>query len=241
MALPKIDSPIFELDLPLSGNHIRFRPFLVKEQKNLLMALEADDVETINNNIKQVLNNCLLDDNLDIDTLPILDIEYYFLNLRARSVSEVVEAKYKCNNPVDDKECGNIMDANINVLDIKVTKDENIKEIIQINDTIAVKLKYPTFSSIANAAEVKDVNEIALQMVVDSIDTIYDGQQSFPAKESSKSELMEFVESLNQHQFQKIQEFFENLPKLDKLINLKCKKCGFDHVIVFEGLESFFD
>ena len=114
-------------------------------------------------------------------------------------------------------------------------------EIIQINDTIAVKLKYPTFSSIANAAEVKDVNEIALQMVVDSIDTIYDGQQSFPAKESSKEELMEFVESLNQHQFQKIQEFFENLPKLDKLINLKCKKCGFDHVIVFEGLESFFD
>ena len=182
-----------------------------------------------------------MDDNLDIDTLPILDIEYYFLNLRARSVSEVVEAKYKCNNPVDDKECGNIMDANINVLDIKVTKDENIKEIIQINDTIAVKLKYPTFSSIANAAEVKDVNEIALQMVVDSIDTIYDGQQSFPAKESSKEELMEFVESLNQHQFQKIQEFFENLPKLDKLINLKCKKCGFDHVIVFEGLESFFD
>ena len=241
MALPKIDSPIFELDLPLSGKHIRFRPFLVKEQKNLLMALEADDVETINNNIKQVLNNCLLDDNLDIDTLPILDIEYYFLNLRARSVSEVVEAKYKCNNPVDDKECGNIMDANINVLDIKVTKDENIKEIIQINDTIEVKLKYPTFSSIANAAEVKDVNEIALQMVVDSIDTIYDGQQSFPAKESSKEELMEFVESLNQHQFQKIQEFFENLPKLDKLINLKCKKCGFDHVIVFEGLESFFD
>ena len=241
MALPKIDSPIFELDLPLSGKHIRFRPFLVKEQKNLLMALEADDVETINNNIKQVLNNCLLDDNLDIDTLPILDIEYYFLNLRARSVSEVVEAKYKCINPVDDKECGNIMDANINVLDIKVTKDENIKEIIQINDTIAVKLKYPTFSSIANAAEVKDVNEIALQMVVDSIDTIYDGQQSFPAKESSKEELMEFVESLNQHQFQKIQEFFENLPKLDKLINLKCKKCGFDHVIVFEGLESFFD
>ena len=239
--MPKIDSPIFELDLPLSGKHIRFRPFLVKEQKNLLMALEADDVETINNNIKQVLNNCLLDDNLDIDTLPILDIEYYFLNLRARSVSEVVEAKYKCNNPVDDKECGNIMDANINVLDIKVTKDENIKEIIQINDTIAVKLKYPTFSSIANAAEVKDVNEIALQMVVDSIDTIYDGQQSFPAKESSKEELMEFVESLNQHQFQKIQEFFENLPKLDKLINLKCKKCGFDHVIVFEGLESFFD
>ena len=241
MALPKIDSPIFELDLPLSGKHIRFRPFLVKEQKNLLMALEADDVETINNNIKQVLNNCLLDDNLDIDTLPILDIEYYFLNLRARSVSEVVEAKYKCNNPVDDKECGNIMDANINVLDIKVTKDENIKEIIQINDTIAVKLKYPTFSSIANAAEVKDVNEIALQMVVDSIDTIYDGQQSFPAKESSKEELMEFVESLNQHQFQKIQEFFENLPKLDKLINLKCKKCGFDNVIVFEGLESIFD
>jgi hypothetical protein len=241
MALPKIDTPIYELNLPLSGKNIRFRPFLVKEQKNLLMALEADDAETISNNIRQVLNNCTLTEGIDIDSLPIVDIEYYFLNLRARSVSEVVEARYRCNNNVDGEECKNIMEKNINVLDIQVDKKENINNIIKLNDTIAVKLKYPAFSSIQKAAETENIDDIAFRMIADSIDTVYDGQQAFSAKESTADELIQFVESLNQTQFEKLEEFFENLPSLNKIIDLKCSKCGFEHKIYFEGLESFFD
>lgn len=245
MALPKIDTPIYELDLPLSGKHIRFRPFLVKEQKNLLMALEADDAETINNNIRQVLNNCLLTEDIEIDKLPIVDIEYFFLNLRGRSVSEVVEAKYRCNNQISGSEgmteCGNIMETSINVLDIKIDKEMTKDSLIKITNTIAMKMRYPTFDVIKKAAETDDINEIAFNMIIDSIDTIYDGQQAYYAKDSTKQEIIDFVESLNQTQFDKLQEFFEDLPKLDKTVQLKCKKCGFEHTIIFEGLESFFD
>jgi hypothetical protein len=183
----------------------------------------------------------LLSEDIDIDKLPIVDIEYYFLNLRGRSVSEVVEAKYKCNNIVDDKECGNIMETSVNVLDIKIDKEMTKDSLIKITDTIAMKMRYPTFDVIKKAAQTEDINDIAFNMIIDSIEVIYDGQQAYYAKDSSRQEITEFVESLNQSQFDKLQEFFEDLPKLDKVIDLKCKKCGFEHTILFEGLESFFD
>ena len=240
MALPKIDTPLYELNLPISGKHISFRPFLVKEQKNLLMAYEADDAETINNNIKQILNNCLLTEKLDIEELPIVDIEFFFINLRARSVGEVIDAKYRCNADVDGKECGNIMDTKVNILDINLKKNESITDIIPITTSISIKMKYPTLATVKNASKVNDDTDLAIGMVADSIDCIYDAEQCYYAKESTREELMEFVGSLNASQFAKIEEFFDNLPKLDKTIEVKCSKCGFNHNIYFEGLESFF-
>jgi hypothetical protein len=243
MALPKIDSPVYEIDLPLSKKHIAFRPFLVKEQKNLLMALEANDLETMNLNVKQILTNCTLTEGVDIDSLPIVDIEYYFLHLRAKSVGEVVSAKYRCENVVEDKKCGNVMQSDIDLLKIEVTRDKDIKDIVQLNDKISIKLKYPQFRVIKEVSELKteSIADIALLMMVDSIDCIYDGQQTFYAKDSTREELVEFLESLNKFQFNKIQEFFENLPKLNKTVDIKCSKCGFEHTVQFEGLESFFD
>ena len=240
MALPKIDVPVYELDLPVSKKHIRFRPFLVKEQKNLLMAYEADDAETINNNIRQILSNCLLSEKIDIDDLPIVDIEFFFINLRARSVGEVVDAKYRCNAEVDGKECGNIMDTKVNILDINIKQNETVSDIISITPNISIKMKYPTLQTVKNAASVSNDNDLALGMVADSIDCIYDGEQCYYANESTREELLEFVGSLNSSQFAKIEEFFDNLPKLDKNIEVKCSKCGFNHKIYFEGLESFF-
>lgn len=241
MALPKIDTPIYDLELPLSKRKIRFRPFLVKEQKNLLMALEADDSQTINTNIRQILNNCTLSANLDVEDLPIIDIEYYFLNLRARSVGEVVESKYRCNNIVDEKECNNIMDVNINLLDIKVQKDETLDDIVKITDKIAIKLKYPSFSSLEATTGMTNSTDIAFELIMDSIETIYDGNEAYHTKEAPKEELKEFVESLNKTQFEKIENFFNNTPKLNKNVEMKCSKCGFEHEIFIEGLESFFD
>ena len=151
MALPKIDSPIYDLELPLSKQKIRFRPFLVKEQKNLLMAMESNDSDSIEKNIKQVLTNCTLTEKFDVDSLPVLDIEYYFLNLRARSVGEVVENKYRCDNQItteagDVKSCGNIMESSLNILDIKVEFNKENQDVIQLTPTISVRLKYPQFS-----------------------------------------------------------------------------------------------
>jgi hypothetical protein len=238
MALPKIDVPVYDLTLPLSKKHIKYRPFLVKEQRNLLMALEANDTQTIETNIRQVLINCTLGD-IDVDSLPVTDVEYYFIQLRARSVGETIENKYKCNNEVGGKECGNIMDVSINLLDINVDIPE-IKDTIELTDKIVIKLHYPQFSVIKRFTENESSADIVFNMIAESIDYIYDGEQYYYAKESTPQELLEFVESLNQQQFGKLEEFFNNLPKMNKQVKMKCSKCGFDHTIDVEGLESFF-
>jgi hypothetical protein len=238
MALPKIDAPVYELDLPLSKKHIRFRPFLVKEQRNLMMAMESDDKNNIEKNIRQVLHNCTLTEGIEIDNLPILDVEYYFLQLRARSVGEVVKNKYKCENLVDEKPCGNLMESNLNLLDIKVNMPESQSDVIQLNNKLSIKLKYPEFSILSG--DISSATDLAFSMIVNSIEYIFDGEQYYYAKESSIEELTEFVESLNQQQFTKIEDFFSNLPTLNKTIEMDCKKCGFHHTIEVEGLESFF-
>jgi hypothetical protein len=205
-----------------------------------MMAMESEDKETIESNIKQVLHNCTLTENIDINKLPILDVEYYFIHLRARSVGEVVDNKYRCENVVNEVICNNLMDVKVNLLDINIDKDENIKDEIQINSQISIKLKYPEFSIMEKASKFDSSTDLAFQMIIDSIEYIYDGQQFHYAKESTEAELIEFVESLNREQFAKIEEFFDNLPKLNKKIEIKCGKCGFDHTIEVEGLESFF-
>ena len=240
MALPKIDTPIYELDLPLSKKHVRFRPFLVKEQKNLLMAMESGDSKSIEQNIKQVLNNCTITEDIDIEKLPVLDVEYYFLNLRARSVGEVVENKYRCDNQVDDSVCGNIMETSLNLLDIKIEGVKENNDVIQLTDTISIKLKYPEFSVINKLSNLTNVSDIAFEMIAESVEHIFDGEQFYYAKETTTEEMVEFIEGLNQQQFAKIEDFFANLPKLEKKIEMKCSRCGFEHKLDVEGLESFF-
>lgn len=240
MALPKLDIPSYEIELPISKKRIKFRPFLVKEQRNLLMALESNETSTVQQNIRDILNNCTLTENVDIDKLPIIDIEYYFINLRAKSVGEVVESRYRCNNIVGDKECGNIMEKNINLQDIKVTQDKPAEPEVQITPKITVKLKYPEFGMVKNSLQYEDINQITFSMIANSIEYIYDGEQFYYGYETSPQEMLEFVESLNSEQFRKIEEFFENLPKLKENINITCSKCGFNHTIEVEGLENFF-
>jgi hypothetical protein len=239
MALPKIDAPIYELTLPLSKKQIRFRPFLVKEQRNLMMAMESDDKDTIEKNIKQVLHNCTLTEKVDIDSLPIVDVEYYFIQLRARSVGEVVENKYRCENVVEDKTCGNLMDVKFNLLDIKIDKGD-IKDEIQLTDKISVKLSYPRFSVLDASKNIETATDMAFEMIVSSVVHIFDGEQFYYANEVAKEELVDFIESLNQEQFSKIEDFFSNLPKLNKTLEMDCGKCGFHHKIEVEGLENFF-
>jgi len=239
MALPKIDAPIYELTLPLSKKQIRFRPFLVKEQRNLMMAMESEDKETMEKNIKQVLHNCTLTENVDIDSLPIVDVEYYFIQLRARSVGEVVDNKYRCENVVEDKPCGNMMNVKFNLLDIKVDHND-IKDEIQLTDQISIKLGYPKFSVLDASKNIETATDMAFEMIISSIINIYDGEQFYYANEVAKEELIEFVESLNQEQFGKIEDFFSNLPKLNKKLEMDCGKCGFHHTIEVAGLENFF-
>ena len=240
MALPKIDTPVYDLELPLSKKKIRFRPFLVKEQRNLLMAMESDDKETIERNIRQVLHNCTLTEGLDIDRLPIIDVEFYFLNLRARSIGEVVQSRYRCENIVEEKTCGNLMTAELNILEIQPDMTNVVDDIIQINNVISVKLKYPEFSVLERANKFESITDMAFDMIAESVEYIFDGEQYYYATETEPDEIIEFIESLSQEQFSKIENFFNNLPKLNKKIEMDCKKCGFHHSIQVEGLDSFF-
>jgi hypothetical protein len=240
MALPKIDTPTYELTLPLSKKKITFRPFLVKEQKNLMMAMEDDNKETIERNIKQVLTNCTLTQDINIEDLPVTDIEYYFINLRARSVGEIVDNKYVCTNDVGDKQCGNKMEVKINLLDIEVNINADSSNEIRINDKIVLNMKYPKFSIIEKLSKKDSAVEVAFDIMIDSIESIYDGEQYYYGYETPKEEMMQFLESLNQEQFSKLESFFENLPKIRKKVDMKCSKCGFDHTMDLEGLENFF-
>lgn len=239
MALPRIDTPVYDLTLPLSKKKVKFRPFLVKESKILLMAIEANDKETIDRNVKQILSNCTLSD-LDIEQLPVVDVEYYFLNLRAKSVGEIVENKYICNNKVDGTECGNSMKVDFDLTKITVEKNKDIEDTIQLTDDIYIKLTYPKFSTLEKLAKLDGSVETAFGIVAESIEYIYDGDQYYYASETDPKEMMEFIENLNTKQFEKIEAFFKNLPKIKKTVEVTCSKCGFEHKIELEGLESFF-
>lgn len=238
--LPRIDTPVYEIELPASKKKVQFRPFLVKEQKNLLMAMEADDRESIERNVKHILQNCTMTNDIDINQLPVVDVEYYFLQLRAKSVGEVVENKYICNNMVDGVQCNNKMDVKIDLNDIKVEIKGDINDYIEVTPTIGIKLRYPKFSTMEKLKKSSTSVDMAFDIVIDSIEYIFDGEQYYYANETDPKELMEFIESMNTEQFNKIEDFFKNLPKLKKDLEFTCSKCGFHHNIEVEGLENFF-
>lgn len=240
MALPKLEVPTYELELPLSKKKIKYRPYLVKEQKALMMALESSDAKTIQHNVREILTVCTLSKDVDIDDLPIIDVEYYFLQLRAKSVGEMSESKYRCNNEVDDKVCGNIMEAKIDLTQVVPVQTEYVDPEIQLTDKITVKMMYPPFKLIKDSVDMDDITEVTFNMLAQSIEYVYDGEQFHYAKEVPVGELVEFIEQLNQEQFEKLEKFFNSIPKLSKKIDMKCSKCGFEHHLDVEGLESFF-
>lgn len=242
--LPKINVPIYEITLPLTNQHVRFRPFLVKEEKILLMAMETEEADSILLAIKQILTNCCLDD-LDVDELPITDIEFLFLNLRARSVNEIVELPYRCNNKViadgEEKECGNIVKIEMNLLEIQPKAHKEKIDKIELEENLGILIKYPSFKMVEHAQkqEGSEVDKL-MDILIACIDGVYTEETIFYSKDIPKKELLEFVESLTREQFNKIQEFFETMPKIKKDVDFKCSKCGYHETIAIEGLQNFF-
>lgn len=243
MTLPKIDLPTFEITLPVSKIKLDYRPFLVKEQKILLMASENEELDFLSKNIKQILQNCCLSD-IKIETLPSVDVEYYFLHLRARSVGETVNTRYRCENYIKETEsvCGHLMDVTYNILDTKVFFEENFSDTINLTDTIGIKLKVPEFKSVERfTTEDSSEIEAVFDIIKSSIEYIFDENNFYYRNEMSDADLDEFIESLNVNQFNKIRQFFKQLPTLKEIIHVKCGKCGFEHEIVIQGLNNFFD
>jgi hypothetical protein len=242
--LPKIDVPVYECVLPSNKKKVKFRPFLVKEQKLLLMASESVEVKDVIDSIKQVVKNCLLDE-VDVDALPVFDLEFLFLNLRARSVSEVVKVKYKCNNIVgqkedgDDKRCDNIVDIEVNVLEINPEFGEGHSNKIELTDKLGIQFKYPTFEMIESMAG-KEENEVIFDLIIKCIDYIYDDEQIYYSKDVTEDEIIDFIDSLTQEHLENIKEFFDTMPKVKKSVSFDCSKCGHHEDIDIEGVQNFF-
>ena len=241
--LPKIDVPVYETTLISTGKKVKFRPFLVKEQKLFLMASQSEDSKEVVNAIKQVIANCVVDKDVNVDTLPTFDLENLFLQLRARSVGEKVEMNYVCNNPIGDgsaepKPCGGKIKLFLDLLEIKPTTNPEHNQKIELTPKLGIVMKYPNFE-ILSSLNIQSQEDL-LKIIIACIDYIYDDEQIYYAKDTTEQELNEFIESMQQTDIQKIQKFFETMPKISKNVEFHCKKCGYKEDIVIEGLQNFF-
>ena len=241
MPLPKINTPTYELTLPSNRKKVKYRPFLVREEKILVLALESEDQKQITDAIVQIIGDCLITKNVDVTKLPTFDIEYLFLNVRSKSVGETVEVNVTC--PDDGK---TKVETSINIDDIKVVKDKNHKLIVQLDDKYSMKLKYPSLDQFIEnnfdfemAAPNESVSA-AMSMLSSCIDMIYDEEESWDASESTKEELDDFIDQLNTKQFQEVEEFFRTMPKLSHKIKVTNPQTGVESEVVLEGLASFF-
>ena len=240
MPLPKINTPTFELVLPSNGKKIKYRPFLVREEKILVMAMESDDMKQITSAIIDILNNCILTRGIKVEKLSTFDIEYLFLNVRSKSVGETVEVNVTCP---DDGETQVQMEIDID--SIKVKKDKNHTNIVKLDDNLSMKLKYPSMNEfIENNFDATDTSRSevsqSLDMITSCIDMIYNEEESWSSTDSTKKDLSEFIEQLNTKQFKEVEKFFVTMPKLSYKFKVKNPNTKVESEVVMEGLASFF-
>ena len=238
MPLPKINTPTYELTLPSTGKKIKYRPFLVREEKILIMALETEDTEQITNAVVDIINGCILTKGVDVSKLATFDIEYLFLNVRSKSVGESVEVNVIC--PDDNKTS---VQVEIDIDSIKIQKTKGHKNFIKLDDQYSMKLKYPSLNEFIDSnfesSQESDVDK-SLNMITSCIEMIYDKEESWDASDSTKQELEEFIEQLNSKQFKTIEKFFETMPKLSHKLKVTNPTTEVESEVVLEGLASFF-
>jgi len=233
MALPKINVPTYELEIPSTKDKITYRPFLVKEEKILLLALEEDDEMTIARALKQIVNNCTFE-SLSVNDMPLFDLEYIFLNIRAKSVGETAEIKLLC--PDDDK---TYVDVSIPLQDGKVQFTKGHEKEIKITDSIMVVMRYPTYE-LLGVDDTDMTIERTFKLISDCTEKVVDGETVYERADFNDKELQEFYDGLDSKQFQSIQNFFETMPKLKHTVEVVNPKTKKKNKITLEGLQSFF-
>lgn len=238
MPLPKISVPHYEIELPSTGQTIKYRPFLVREEKVLIFALESEDTKQITDAVKTVLKNCIQTKGVKVESLPTFDIEYLFLNIRAKSVGEEIEVNVICP---DDGETE--VPVTISVDDIKVTKNENHTRQIKVDENIMMELKYPSLEQfIKNNFDLSAENNVdqSFDLIVSCIDKIYTEEEVWSSSDVTKKELMDFLDQMNKSQFEQIETFFDTMPKLTHTITVTNPNTKKESEVVLEGLASFF-
>ena len=237
MPLPKISTPTYELELPSTGKKIKYRPFLVKEEKILIIAMESEDEKQITNAIKEVISSCIITRGVKVDQLSTFDIEYLFLNIRGKSVGEEVEVMVTCP---DDGETQ--VPTIINLDDIQIQKGKNHSRDIKLDDNLVLRMKYPSLEEfIKNNFSGEEVTvDNTFDLIASCVEQVYSEEESWSAADCTKKELTQFLEQLSSKQFKEIEIFFETMPKLSHTVNVKNPNTGVDNEIVLEGLTAFF-
>jgi len=238
MPLPKISTPSYELVVPSTKKKIKFRPFLVKEEKVLILAMESQDNQQIANAVKDVIAACILTRGIKVETLSTFDIEYLFLNIRGKSVGEEVEVTITCP---DDNETQ--VPSVINLDEIKVQTDDNHSIDIKLDDEYTMRMKYPSMDEFikTNFAVDGDVNvDDTFKLIASCVDQVYSEEETWAGADCTKKELSQFIESLNSKQFKSIEKFFETMPKLSHTVKVTNPNTKVESEVVLEGLQSFF-
>ena len=240
MPLPKIATPSYELELPSTGKTIQYRPFLVKEEKLLVIALESEDTKQITNAIKAVIRACILTKGVKVESLPTFDIEFLFLNIRGKSVGEEIDVNLICPDDNDTE-----VNVSINLDDIQVQKPEGHSNKIKLDNNLMMELKYPSLNEfIKNNFDPNDAGVNAMEQSFDLIGSciskIYNEDEVWVAADCSKKEINDFLDSMNSNQFKEIESFFETMPKLTHIVNVTNPKTKVKSDVVLEGLASFF-
>ena len=237
MPLPKITTPTYELVLPSSGRKIKYRPFLVKEEKILIIALESQDQKQIASAVKSILSSCILTKGTKVDKLSTFDIEYLFLNVRGKSVGEQIEVMVTC--PDDGK---TQVPMSINIDSIKVQKSDNHNADIKLDDTYTLRMRYPSLNEFIksnfNAEDIK-VDD-TFELIASCVEQVYSEEESWTQEDCTKKELTNFIEQLNSAQFKEIEKFFDTMPKLAHTVKVTNPNTKVESEIVIEGLQSFF-
>lgn len=238
MPLPKISTPSYELELPSTGETVQYRPFLVKEEKLLVIALESDNTKQITTAIKSVIKNCVLTKGVKVEDLPTFDIEYLFLNIRGKSVGEDIEVSITCP---DDNET--TVQVHINLDDIQVEKFDDHSDKIKLDDSIMMQMKYPSLEQfIKNNFDINQKNAMdqSFDLIASCVDKIFTEEEVWTTADCTKKEMNDFLEQMNSSQFKEIEKFFETMPKLSHKIKVKNPKTKVESEVVLEGLASFF-
>ena len=232
MALPKINTILYDLELPSSGKQVEYRPFLVKEEKILLTALEGEDDRDMSRAVKQIITQCVSTEGFNVNKLPMIDLEYLFLNIRGKAVGNISTISF-------DHECGETIKVDIDLSLVKIVKDKNYSDIVKLTDDIMIRLSPPNIDDVIGAGNTNQI-DMVMKIVRDSIVEIIQGEEVFAAQDHTKEELEEFLNSLNSGQFKKVQDYYESLPKMKQDIEYTCEKCGKTEKETLEGLASFF-
>jgi len=238
MPLPKIATPTYELEIPSSKKKVRYRPFLVKEEKVLIIAMESEDPKQIAGAVKTVIKNCILSRGVKVEDLSTFDIEYLFLNIRGKSVGEEVEVLVTC--PDDGVTQVPVV---IALDDIKVQESEKHSKDIKLDDNLSLRMKYPSMEEFVKSNFAMDGNidlEDTFDLISSCIEQVYSEEESWTAADCSKKELLDFMEQLSSKQFKEIENFFETMPKLSHTFKVKNPNTGVESEVLLEGLSAFF-